>query len=291
MNRALSFSTHYQLAMKFYRIAIVAILGIFVLFYEVAVVNVLFQQRQSVLEKSVQQLTDADLGDYAVLKDSALENVWQETVGRADVLPEAIPWQRCPTATQCIEMANNGSVKFVVTFEAVGKYLLKELSSCEKLTIYNTKDTLFKFNGGWLYNDQVADEERKLVDRELIALRANGTTAQFIDDAIGDFSCPTEELPYIGTMIILVPCLIFVVPPLLIAVLVLTCQRGRDEGDIEEGDMGMGDLSRSTDSVTKGKVRSKITGSSISSDGLSQDKDGLDTALSSPSSSLAMFSR
>lgn len=65
--------------MKLYRIAIVAILGIFVLFYEVAVVNVLFQQQKSMLEKSVQTLTDAELKDYAVLKDSALENVWQET--------------------------------------------------------------------------------------------------------------------------------------------------------------------------------------------------------------------
>lgn len=45
----------------------------------------------------------------------------------------------------------------------------------EGLTIYETENPLYEFNGGWLYNSLVDVAERKQVDRELTALRINGT--------------------------------------------------------------------------------------------------------------------
>ena len=77
--RARSFATKYGLSMSFYRFAIMAYVGIFVLFYEVAVVNFLFQQQTQSLARSVKSLTVNELKEYSVLKDSALELVWNTT--------------------------------------------------------------------------------------------------------------------------------------------------------------------------------------------------------------------
>lgn len=71
-----SFATKYGLSMTLFRIALVAFAGIFALFYEVAVVNFLFQQQSLELSKSVRSLSVVELQRYSVLRNSALENVW-----------------------------------------------------------------------------------------------------------------------------------------------------------------------------------------------------------------------
>lgn len=46
---------------------------------------------------------------------------------------DTVPWHRCNTATECIQWADGDHpAKFVVTFEVVGKYLLKTYSNCGK---------------------------------------------------------------------------------------------------------------------------------------------------------------
>ena len=51
----------------------------------------------------------------------------------------------------------------------------KVFNDVDQLTIFNTRDVLYHFNAGWLYNMNVDEERRKQVDRELVALRINGT--------------------------------------------------------------------------------------------------------------------
>lgn len=77
--RVTTFATKYGLAMALYRIAVLASLGIFLLFYEMAVVNFLFQEENVSLSGSVALLSREELGRYAVWKDSALEDVWNMT--------------------------------------------------------------------------------------------------------------------------------------------------------------------------------------------------------------------
>lgn len=74
-----SFAVKYGLATTMYRIALVSFVGIFLLFYEVAVVNFLFQQQDLSLAKSVKSLTVQELQQYAVTKNSAVESVWNAT--------------------------------------------------------------------------------------------------------------------------------------------------------------------------------------------------------------------
>lgn len=218
------FATKYGLSMTLYRIALVAFLGIFILFYEVAVVNFLFQQQSLFISQSVRALTAEELKKYSVLKGSALENVWNATVNSQENQKfegDNVPWARCDSATQCVNWTESGRSDFDVTFEVVGKFLINEVSSCDNLTIFETQDVLYQFNGGWLYNSRVNDTDRKLIDRELISLRIDGTVRRFIEDEVGGFSCSSGLRADIGPMIILVPCLIFVFPPLLGSVLVL----------------------------------------------------------------------
>lgn len=97
----------------------------------------------------------------------------------------------------------------------------------ETLTIFETKDLLYQFNAGWLYNSQVDEERRKVVDRELVGLRIDGTTRRLIDQQLEDFNCQNAIKPDIGPMIILIPCLVFVLPPLICSVLVLLLWKRR----------------------------------------------------------------
>lgn len=69
----------YWLIISLLRMAFGAFVIIFMLFYEVAVVNVLFQQSAVELGTNVTDLSDSQLAEYAVLEASALEDVWNET--------------------------------------------------------------------------------------------------------------------------------------------------------------------------------------------------------------------
>lgn len=83
---SVSFATKYGLSMTLFRIALLAFLAVFALFYEVAVVNFLFQQNSLQIEKAVRNLSTKDLANFTVLKNSALENVWNATGKHLDIL-------------------------------------------------------------------------------------------------------------------------------------------------------------------------------------------------------------
>lgn len=169
--RVMTFATKYGLAMALYRIAVLASLGIFLLFYEVAVVNFVFQEQVVKLSRSVTELSREDLERYAVLRNSALEDVWSRTgkdlyfyrnkcgfvrewvecesdsfniivdtatvnlkEAKNDGTDETIPWHRCATVTECFDWAldNDHPVDYIVSFEAVGKYMMLQKSTCGK---------------------------------------------------------------------------------------------------------------------------------------------------------------
>lgn len=74
-----SISTRYWAVINFFRLSFGAFVLIFVLFYEVAVVNFLFQQSQVTINQPVKSLSREELEKYSVLKASALEDVWHQT--------------------------------------------------------------------------------------------------------------------------------------------------------------------------------------------------------------------
>ncbi|CAN8073779.1 unnamed protein product [Agarophyton chilense] len=252
---AVSFATKYGLSMSLFRMALLALVAIFALFYEVAVVNFLFQQHNQTLSKPVRRLSLEQLADFAVLKDSALENVWDATLrsGRYRDWHGRVPWQQTPTATDSIKRVQNGDASFMVTFEVLGKYLLMQHSSCSELTVFETQDVLYQFNGGWLYNSKVSEERRMLVDRELVGLRVKGRTRELVEDALQGHTeeCSKSNTLDIGPMIILIPCLIFVIPPLLCSVLVLVLWKKKPQRRNGNETESMGDLEMAMETPPK----------------------------------------
>ncbi len=69
----------YKSAVLLWRIALSAFLVILLLFYEVAVVNFLFIEQSNPQGVRVTKLGRTQLREYAVLKNSALEDVWSRT--------------------------------------------------------------------------------------------------------------------------------------------------------------------------------------------------------------------
>lgn len=106
-------------------------------------------------------------------------------------------------------MVKNNSAKYSVTFKILAKYHMKRDSNCgmhhdrspkdtysfcfllltmiyltilclkqaDMLAEYETKDVLFHFGGGILYNRQVNQTRRKMIDSELTKLRIAGTVS------------------------------------------------------------------------------------------------------------------
>ncbi|KAI0561096.1 hypothetical protein FGB62_93g036 [Gracilaria domingensis] len=71
-----AFLTKSSLAISLFRISLIAFVALFSLFYEVAVVNFIFQQQNLQITKDIEHLTLMDLGRYAVVRDTAVEAVW-----------------------------------------------------------------------------------------------------------------------------------------------------------------------------------------------------------------------
>ena len=73
---AKSFAARNGVVTSLFRVAIGAYILIFILFYEVAVVNFLFLESTPVLSKRVSRIPVSELKNYGILKNSALESVW-----------------------------------------------------------------------------------------------------------------------------------------------------------------------------------------------------------------------
>lgn len=115
-----------------------------------------------------------------------------------------------------------------------------------ELTVFETRDVLYHFNAGWLYNDRCDQEMKKQIDRELVALRINGSIRKAVEETIEKDSCSTSVNSDIGPFIILVPVCVFVLPPLIGSVVVLLCWNVRyGESDKRENSEETSDRSSS----------------------------------------------
>lgn len=77
------YRSQYNVATSLFRFALICFAGLFFLFYEAAVVQFLFHQRRIEITKSVTTLSDEELRSFAVMGDSALEDIWLAT-GKTD---------------------------------------------------------------------------------------------------------------------------------------------------------------------------------------------------------------
>lgn len=73
------YRSQYNVATSLFRFSLICFAGLFFLFYEAAVVQFLFHQRRIEITKGVSTLSEEELRSFAVMKDSALEDIWLAT--------------------------------------------------------------------------------------------------------------------------------------------------------------------------------------------------------------------
>ncbi|PXF48836.1 hypothetical protein BWQ96_01392 [Gracilariopsis chorda] len=227
-----SFLTKFSLATSLFRISLIAFIAMFSLFYEVAVVNFLFQQQRIEIPKSIGQLSTLELRQYCVLKDTGLENIWNNTVNPNGIKfdgsdEKEIPWKRCVHAQECLDwvLDDDNPVQFFVSYEMEGRYLMHSRTNCEAVAIYETRETLHQFNSGWLFNERVPRKRRRELGRELVTLKVNGRLTQLLN-SLGP-RCKPEVTSSINFPVLLVPILFLVVPSMTCSAVVAMCWRRR----------------------------------------------------------------
>ncbi|KAI0560691.1 hypothetical protein FGB62_104g038 [Gracilaria domingensis] len=196
-----------RFAMTLFRTSTVAMCAIVALFYEVAVVNFLFQRRNSTV--SIEDISKNEHAKFAVPSATALENVWEnegmtsnwlllfltvQQVWRREIAHRKKPWAECESMEECFQWMSSGKVRYVVSFETRGRYILSQTGACgtfpyihvvqlldlrkEKdlgtVSMFETTRQLYTFNTMWFYNERCNRARKRQVDREILSLRMNG---------------------------------------------------------------------------------------------------------------------
>eukprot|EP00178_Gracilaria_changii_P002503 TRINITY_DN136_c0_g2_i8.p1 TRINITY_DN136_c0_g2~~TRINITY_DN136_c0_g2_i8.p1 ORF type:complete len:572 (-),score=69.17 TRINITY_DN136_c0_g2_i8:915-2630(-) len=225
-----AFLTKFSLATSLFRVSLIAFVAMFSLFYEVAVVNFLFQQQNLQITKDIEHFTSAELSKYSVVQDTAMEAIWNFRVNRGgtkfdDEDKSDIPWNRCRNGTECFSwvLDDNNPVQFYVTYELEAVHLIEAEADCELVTIFETKDSIHQFNSGWLFNEQVPIERRRELDREIAGLKIKGRLSALLGGM--PELCAPNITSSITFTIILLPVALLVLPPLLFSAMVALCWR------------------------------------------------------------------
>lgn len=168
-------AARYKLAVWLFRSSTAAFILIFVLFYEIAVVNVVVNRATTPKTFNIKRLSKAKLKQFAVLESSGIEDIWRKTAdpfGKfSGVKP---PWYQCPNSPDCFNkiLDPEHPVRFTVTFDNFAYHHMR--NKCHKLVIFDTENELYLFGAGWLFGQRIpADFQRKVGDG-ILMLRMSG---------------------------------------------------------------------------------------------------------------------
>lgn len=141
----------------------------------------------------------------------------------------------------------------------------------DTLTVFETKDSLYRFNSGWLFNDATTREERDIVNRNLTQMRVENIIKKVIEDEVGN-GCVKRGVADIGPMIVLIPILLLVIPPMLGAISILFLWKKRRNEEDGPKVVLENNLSRKGSGSTARKSKD-TAGSSEDSSEMSYSKD------------------
>lgn len=206
------------------RVSLSVTFVIFLMFYEVAVVNFLFIQQSAPRLKNVKDLTKEELAQFCVERDAATEDVWNKTVfspGKYNI--DERPWKRCKDDTECFSWALNDKnpVKYVVGFKSSGVYQITSRNACEKMAIYEIEDEgkiLYSFGAGWLYGSLMKTNFTQALDRDILKMHETDRLPRIIEDNAGipNFSECRSKITDIDVGVIGASVVLLVVPPFLL---------------------------------------------------------------------------
>lgn len=221
--------SRFHVARLMLRISVSAMCVIFLLFYEIAVVNFLFIENNKAFVRNIRGLSLKSLRQFSVEENAATEDVWNaathtpEKYDFAD--PASFPWKRCKNLTQCFDWAIDpeNPVKFVVGFESGGLFQVLRRQKCEELTKYGTQARLYSFGAGWLYGRHIPMEFRRRVDQQLADLHEGEELPEIIEDDAGivDSSSCIAQISDIDVGVIGASVVTLVVPFLVLMIIMV----------------------------------------------------------------------
>lgn len=217
----------YKVVRLLMRIAVSAMIVIFLLFYEVAVVNYLFIEQSKPKLRDVQQLSKEDLKMYAVEKLAATEQVWHQTtyqVGKYKNNTANYPWKRCKDLKECFDWAldEKNPVKFVVGFKSAGMYQVRNRHACREMTIYETQKKMYSFGAGWLYGNAISSNFTNSLNKDILNMHEDDRLPGIIEAGAGTQRCQATiydiDVGVVGASIMLL-----VLPNLALILAMISC--------------------------------------------------------------------
>ena len=189
--------------------------GVWVLFYQAALTNFLFQEADVPLHRSVRSLLDYELQNYTVLRDSGVSEAWsviqQENTMGFD------PWTSCLNIEECFDQVQQGKSSRLIATRTVATFHITNQSLCDTFTTFTPEDPLYKFNAGFVYGSRVGDEVSTQIDEALLnarlsdELRKTSQEFRFEDGCLKEEHRVTWQVWLVPTLWVNVTCILLLI--------------------------------------------------------------------------------
>lgn len=195
---------------------------IFILFYELAVVNFVLSERKIDPAIDLYNLKEEDLRKFAVVKGSAQLHFFLKRINpsfRANNVS-----YNADNETEIFTKLNEDSDirSFGVFLELAAQFHINHRSLCKKLAVYKTKSPLFRYSAVWFYGSNISQNKRLEIDIGITALREESKIWPPIQSIVeGSNSECSVDITKIKPFIFLGPLVVFIGPFFLLILLYL----------------------------------------------------------------------
>eukprot|EP00171_Calliarthron_tuberculosum_P009902 IDg9902t1 len=188
---------------------------IFVLFYELAVVNFIFNYHSDGQAHRVENLSINELKQYAVSKESAESHIFRRFVDPHDRFISKRPWTETENHTEVFKKILDPShpARYGISFSDGARYELRKKNLCNKFDLYNTSVPLHQYSTVWYYGSNLPPKKRTAINQGISELREANKVSPAIDEAVGFMpqNCGKIE-SRIGPLILAVPLAMALAP-------------------------------------------------------------------------------
>ena len=155
-------------------ITVTVFFAVFVMLFELAVAVTLFDGRLYAVDPALSRIPNDQLHKYMVQGGGASEFVFHmHLYGKQEYLSRTKLWRTARNADEMIKMVldETDPVQFIVMSDQTVAVELHRHQLCSELVVLETVSPLFRYTGGWYYNDQIPNDTRHAIDRSLLQAR------------------------------------------------------------------------------------------------------------------------
>jgi len=200
---------------------------IVVVFYELGLVNFIFNQTEEKLPKPFRLYSDAELSRFSVLEGSSPEFALRNAVdpyGLKYRNESLYPWHRCKSEGDCFKkvLDRKDKVCVVLSVQSNARYHINKKGLCRKLIKLETDEPLLKFSGGWYISSSVPHKKLVAINQGILIKKSTGRIMRIIDQEMGKGgdNCGKRKLA-VGPLALSIPLLVVTGPLTIILLSIL----------------------------------------------------------------------